>query len=104
MKSAYLLPVIVGLLGCGPEHDPVEACTEFVEIAAESASKCGGGTLDEARAAFSKALGGCSTIVAVRDEEQLYADCFPQLKGMTCEEWAAPDASLPSPCIAQFQK
>lgn len=111
-----LLAALPLLAGCGSDSPPQDeeddedeispaeqACLDTADALAGSAQRCG---LDY-KANFdafvdAAAMGDCSNIVAVRDREELYGECVPFLKGLTCDQVNDPNLVPPAACENQL--
>lgn len=96
-KFALILPLLV--LGCS--MSPSEACDAFADELSDAFTRCGADGLG-VKASFVVALGGCSNVVAVRDEDALVDECFPFVREASCTFLLGPSFALPESCQMQL--
>jgi hypothetical protein len=88
--------------GCGV--DPEQACEDTSEALAEGLRRCGIPESDVSlvQTDFERAVGGCSNITTVRDEDALYDSCIPSLESLSCAALEAGEIVIDSSCNNQL--
>lgn len=91
VSPAGLFSIAFGAMavGCGG-MSPEQACLDLADARADVASRCGvsyEGYYDGFLA--SAAAGDCGNVNAVRDVDDLYQRCLPQLDDLSCEAFDA---------------
>ncbi len=86
--------------GCGDRVKPAEACDDLLDAFSTRAFVCGMGDIGVIRAEFDRIF-DCSTVVSIRDEDELYYDCIPDIDGFACEKIQA--GQLPETCKDQLE-
>ena len=90
----------VALAGCEGNPDPVQACEDTADAIATAAVRCNLGKYGEVFGEVVLEVGGCERVVAVRDIDLLYDDCFPGIEKLPCEQLQV--GSLPASCNNQL--
>lgn len=103
----HVLPLLcvtfVFTIGCGGK-DPEQACNDVADALARGLENCGYSSADveEARTGFKQAVGGCTDVKDIRDEDELYDMCIPSLEDLDCESFASGAPSLHESCNDQL--
>jgi hypothetical protein len=103
--SAVSLLSLAGVLllgACVDVESAPEACRDLAATLAQRASTECGEDYDTVYDGFVRtaADGDCSNIVAIRDRDELYDECIPQLETAECSDLEA--GALPPACSAQL--
>ena len=79
-----------------------KACKDMADAVAKADVRCSLGTYEQRFKAFvdSAALGDCTNIVKVRDEDALYATCFSSLQTINCLDLS--NGNLDASCKEQL--
>jgi hypothetical protein len=94
------LLVVAVLSACGDRIEPAKACDDLLDAFSTRAFVCGMGDVTVVRAQFD-AIFDCSSVVSIRDEDELYYDCIPDVDGLACDELQA--GRLPESCRDQLE-
>src|SRR5262245_476802 len=90
-RRLLLLTLVLALTGCEGNPDPEQACEDTADALAKAAVRCNLGKYPEVFGAVVSGVGdcecaACEQVVAVRDIDALYDDCFPTLQKLSCPE------------------
>lgn len=100
MHRSWIAAAAVVLCSCGMSPEE-EACNDLVDALVDLSVRCGD---DEAvaREAYLELYRDCE-VTAIRDEDELRADCIPGIGALTCEEVVEdPANALPESCRGQL--
>jgi hypothetical protein len=100
--SLLSLAAVLLLGACVDVESAPEACRDLAATLAQRASTECGEDYDTVYDEFVRtaADGDCSNIVAIRDRDELYDECIPQLESAECPDLEA--GELPPSCSAQL--
>ena len=82
------------------QSHPEEVCYDTVDEFTDAYVLACGGDYYDARAEILSVFRNCEGVAAIRDETSLYAECFPALDYMTCDQFA--NGPLPTACQSQI--
>jgi hypothetical protein len=95
-----LLTLVLALTGCESNPDPEQACEDTADALARAAVRCDLGKYPEVFGQFVSDVGGCERVIAVRDVDALYDDCFPGIEKLSCPQFQG--GELPESCKEQL--
>jgi hypothetical protein len=99
-RLSMLFVLALSVPACESSPDPEQACEDTADAIADAAVRCNLGEYAEVFGAFVLDVGGCGRVIAIRDIDALYEDCFAKIEKLACPELQL--GKLPESCNEQL--